>query len=141
VAFRSLNIESLGLKAPLSHAIEVDPGDRLLFISGLTAKAPGGETYAPGDVGAQATRILESIQEVLAHAGGTMAHVVKLTVFVCDMDRFGEVAQARARFFSPPYPASTMFEVSRLVSPDQLVEMEAIASLPARSGSSGTQNS
>lgn len=132
MAHRSLNIESLGLKAPLSHAIEVDPGDRLLFISGLTAKAPSGETFAPGDVGAQATRILESIQELLERAGGTMADIVKLTVFVCDMERFGEVAQARARFFSEPYPASTMFEVSRLVSPDQLVEMEAIAALAPR---------
>jgi 2-iminobutanoate/2-iminopropanoate deaminase len=132
VAFRSLNIESLGLKAPLSHATEVDAGDRLLFISGLTAKAPDGGTFAPGDVGAQATRILESIQEILAQAGGTMADIVKLTVFVCDMDRFGEVAAARATFFTAPYPASTMFEVSRLVSPDQLVEIEAIAALPAR---------
>lgn len=132
MALRSLNVETLGLNAPLSHAIEIDPGDRLLFISGLTAKAPGGETFAPGDVGAQATRILESIQEILARAGGTMADIVKLTVFVCDMERFGEVAQARARFFSPPYPASTMFEVSRLVSPDQLVEIEAIAALPPR---------
>jgi 2-iminobutanoate/2-iminopropanoate deaminase len=133
VAFRSLNVDSLGLRAPLSHAIEVDPGDRLLFISGITAKSPRGETFAPGDVGAQAKRILESIQEILGQAGGTMSDIVKLTVFVCDMERFGEVAQARAQFFSPPYPASTMFEVSRLVSPDQLVEMEAIAALAARS--------
>lgn len=131
MAFRSLNIESLGLKAPLSHAIEVDAGDRLLFISGLTAKADDGSTFAPGDVGAQATRILESIREILERAGGTMANVVKLTVFVCDMARFGEVAAARARFFTEPYPASTMFEVSRLVSPDQLVEIEAIAALPS----------
>jgi len=131
MAFRSLNVESLGLRASLSHAIEVAPGDRLLFISGITAKSPGGETFAPGDVGAQATRILESIQEIVEQAGGTMADIVKLTVFVCDMERFDEVTEARARFFSSPYPASTMFEVSRLVSPDQLVEIEAVAALPA----------
>lgn len=139
MAFRGVNVESLGLKAPLSHAVEVDPGSRLLFLSGLTAKATDGSTFAPGDVGAQARRILESIQEILARAGGTMADVVKLTVFVCDMSRFGEVAAARAEFFSAPYPASTMFEVSRLVSPDQLVEIEAIAALPAASHS-GEQN-
>lgn len=131
MAFRSLNIESLGVRAPLSHATEVAAGDRLLFISGLTAKADDGSTFAPGDVGAQATRILESIRELLVQAGGTMADIVKLTVFVCDMERFGEVAAARARFFAPPYPASTMLEVSRLVSPDQLVEIEAVAALPA----------
>lgn len=135
MAFRGLNIESLGMKAPLSHAVEVDAGDRLLFISGLTAKADDGSTFAPGDMGAQAGRILESIQQILERAGGTMADIVKLTVFVCDMGRFGEVAAARARFFTEPYPASTMFEVSRLVSPDQLVEIEAIAALsPVVSG-------
>jgi enamine deaminase RidA (YjgF/YER057c/UK114 family) len=132
MALRSLNVESLGLTAPLSHAVEVGADEHLLFISGLTAKAPGGETFAPGDVGAQTERILESIQEVLAQAGGTMADVVKLTVFVCDMARVAEVAAARAKFFAPPYPASTMFEVSRLVSPDQLVEIEAVAALPRR---------
>ena len=131
MAFRSLNVESLGLKAPISHAIEVDAGDRLLFISGLTAKAEDGSTFAPGDVGAQATRILESIREIVERSGGTMASIVKLTVYVCDMTRVAEVSAARAEFFAPPYPASTMFEVSRLVSPDQLVEIEAIAALPA----------
>jgi 2-iminobutanoate/2-iminopropanoate deaminase len=131
VAFRSLKLASLGLNAPISHAIEVDAGDRLLFVSGLTAKTPEGKTYAPGDVGAQTTRILESIAAVLAEAGATMADVVKLTVFVCDMDRVGEVARARAAFFSEPFPASSMVGVTRLVSPDQLVEIEAVAALPA----------
>lgn len=132
MAFRSLNIESLGLKAPLSHATEVDAGDRLLFISGLTAKTPGGETFAPGDAGAQAIRILDSIRDILAAAGGTMADIVKLNVYLCDMGRVSEVSAARAQFFRPPYPASTMIEVSRLVSPDQLVEIEAVAALAPR---------
>lgn len=131
MAFRSLNVESLGLRAPISHAIEVDAGDRLLFISGLTAKAEDGSTFAPGDAGAQTTRILEAIKEIVERAGGTMASIVKLTVYVCDMERVAEVSASRAKFFSPPYPASTMFEVSRLVTPDQLVEIEAIAALAA----------
>lgn len=132
MAFRSLNIDSLGLKAPLSHAAEVDAGARLLFISGLTAKTPGGETFAPGDAGAQATRILDSISDILAEAGGTMADIVKLTVYLCDMGQAGEVSAARAKYFRPPYPASTMIEVSRLVSTDQLVEIEAVAALAPR---------
>ena len=53
---------------------------------------------------------------------------MRLTVLIAAV---GLVSAARAEFFSPPYPASTMFEVSRLVSPDQLVEIEAIAALPA----------
>ena len=132
MAFRSLNIESLGLKAPLSHAAEVDAGARLLFISGLTAKTPGGETFAPGNAGAQAIRILDSIKDILAEAGGTMADIVKLTVYLCDISRAAEVSAARAKYFRPPYPASTMIEVSRLVSPDQLVEIEAVAALTPR---------
>jgi 2-iminobutanoate/2-iminopropanoate deaminase len=132
VAFRSLNVAALGLKAPLSHATEVTAGDRLIFVSGLTAKTPDGGTYAPGDAGAQATRILESIADVLAEAGGTMADIVKLTVYLCDMGQVGAVSAARAAFFAPPYPASTMLEVSRLVAPDQLVEIEAVAAVPPR---------
>jgi 2-iminobutanoate/2-iminopropanoate deaminase len=139
MAFRSLNVASLGLKAPLSHATEVTTGDRLIFVSGLTAKTPDGETHAPGDAGAQATRILESIRDVLAEAGGTMADIVKLTVYLCDMGQVGAVGAARAKFFSPPYPASTMLEVSRLVSPDQLVEIEAVAALPPRTADSVIQ--
>lgn len=140
MAFRSLNLESLGMRAPISHAVEVDAGDRLLFISGLTAKAPDGRTHAPGDVGAQTTRILESIKEIVESAGGTMANIVKLTVFLCDMERVAEVSAARTRFFSEPYPASTMLEISRLVSPDQLVEIEAVAALPSARIDSGKQN-
>ncbi len=138
MAIRSLNLESLGLNAPLSHAVEVDASDRLLFISGLTAKNADGSTYAPGDMGAQTTRILESIEELLGRAGGSVANIVKLTVYVCDMGRVGEVAAARSRFFKAPFPASTMFEVARLVSSDQLVEIEAVAALPGTGTSHGT---
>jgi enamine deaminase RidA (YjgF/YER057c/UK114 family) len=140
MAIRSLNVESLGMRAPISHAVEVDADDRLLFISGLTAKAPDGGTHAPGDMDGQTTRILESIKEIVERAGGTMAHIVKLTVFICDMERVAEVSAARARFFAEPYPASTMLEVSRLVSPDQLVEIEAVAALPRLTQDSAGQN-
>jgi 2-iminobutanoate/2-iminopropanoate deaminase len=122
-------------KAQLSHAMEVDPGARLLFVSGLTARDADGEAVGTGDPGAQAEHILGVIEDIVTAAGGSMADVVKLTVFLRDAGSIREVSRARAKYFpEPPFPASTMVEVSRLMSDDQLVEIEAVAALPPREG-------
>jgi enamine deaminase RidA (YjgF/YER057c/UK114 family) len=133
---RPVNVSTFAMpKARLSHAMEVDPGARLLFVSGLTAKDAEGETVGVGDVRAQAEHILGVIDDILAEAGGSMADVVRLTVYLRDASTMREVAAARERFFpEPPYPASTMVEVSRLMSDDQLVEIEAVAALPPQAG-------
>ncbi|MQA74421.1 MAG: RidA family protein [Solirubrobacterales bacterium] len=115
--------------AQMSQALRVDAAGPLLFISGLTARGPDGQTVGAGDVGRQTEVILEAIESLVDEAGGVLADVVKLTVFVRDVERFREVAAVRSRYFSEPYPASSMVEVSRLVSPDQLVEIEAIAAI------------
>lgn len=127
-------------KAQLSHAMEVDPGARLLFVSGLTARDADGAAVGVGDVHAQAEQILSVIDDLVTAAGGSMGDVVKLTVFLRDAGSMPEVARARARFFpEPPFPASTMVEVSRLMSDEQLVEIEAVAALaPRRDGAGQT---
>lgn len=131
---RPVNVATFAMpKAQLSHAMEVDPGARLLFISGLTAKDGAGETVGAGDVRAQAEHILGVIADIVGETGGSMADVVRLTVYLRDARQMREVAQARARFFpEQPFPASTMVEVSRLMSDEQLVEIEAVAALPPR---------
>ena len=100
----------------------------IAYVAGMTAR--GDDTA--GDEYVQAKAIFGKIRHLVEAAGGTMADIVKLTVYLCDMGDVKEVAAARARYFSPPYPASTMIEVSRLVSPDQLVEIEAVAALAPR---------
>lgn len=66
---------------------------------------------------------------ILKEAGGDLDDVVKVTVFLRNMAHFKEVHEARGRYFRPPYPASSMVEVSRLVEPGHLIEIEAIAVL------------
>jgi 2-iminobutanoate/2-iminopropanoate deaminase len=125
-------IRSPDLNRPLgvfSQAIEVDAPARLLFISGLTARDPEGNVIGAGDIKLQTETILENMRTLLEQAGGTFADVVKVTVFITDMEQFDEIHEVRRRYFTPPYPASSMVEVSRLVSPEHLIEIEAIAAV------------
>ncbi len=59
--------------------------------------------------------------------GSSLRNVVKVTIFLTDMSHFGKVVELRGRYFSPPYPADTIVEVSSLYSKDAMIEIEAIA--------------
>lgn len=126
----AIDVDSLRMPVPLTQAFVVPPGTSLVFLSGLTAKDGNGDTVAPGDAEGQASHILSVVDELLGNAGGGLEDVVKLTIYVADRSFAREVGRARARHFTgTPPPASTMVE-ARLMSPDQLVEIEAIAALP-----------
>lgn len=128
---KPVNVDTITMPAPLTHAFVVPPGDRLVFVSGLTARDAEGRTVAPGDPGAQADHILGVIDEILRAAGGGIADTIKLTVYLADRSAAAAVGKARARWFSrAPLPASTMVQAA-LMSEDQLVEIEAVAVLPA----------
>jgi enamine deaminase RidA (YjgF/YER057c/UK114 family) len=71
--------------------------------------------------------VLENIKAVLEESGGSMENIVKLTVFIRNMEDFKSIHEVRARYFKHPNPACSMLEVSRMVSPDSLIEIEAIA--------------
>lgn len=116
-----------------SPAVEARPGGRLLFISGLTARDPDGAVVGEGDVGAQTERICENLQAAVEAAGGTLADLATVTVFATDVTEFDAIHAARRRFFPENPPASTMVEISRLVDERCLIEINAIAVLPAES--------
>lgn len=121
----------LKMPAPLTQAFVVPSGSRLVVVSGLTAKDGEGRTVAPGDAAAQADHILGAIDAILRAAGGSIEDTIKLTVYLADRADAAGIGKARARWFtSPPLPASTMVGAT-LMSEDQLVEIEAIAALPA----------
>jgi 2-iminobutanoate/2-iminopropanoate deaminase len=125
-------IRSPDLNRPLgvfSQAIEVDGPGKLVFISGLTSRDADGNVVGAGDITLQTETILENMKTLLAQAGGSLADVVKVTVFIRDMEQFDAIHDVRRRYFTEPYPASSMVEVSRLVSPEHLIEIEAIAAL------------
>ncbi len=111
-----------------SQAVKAE-GNRLLFISGMTARDKEGKVVGKGDIKLQTRQVLENIKAVLEEAGATFDQIVKVTVYVTDMSHFTEIHQARAEYFKKDYPASTMVQVSGLVSEDLLIEIDAIAIL------------
>jgi 2-iminobutanoate/2-iminopropanoate deaminase len=106
-------------------AIRIDPAP-LVFTSGITGRGLDGR-IVDGGMGKQAQQAFQNISDLLEAAGSSMNHIVKLTYYVADMDRWEEVAAARAAFFQGPLPASSTVEVSRLWDTACLVEIEAIA--------------
>ena len=107
------------------------PAGRMVFASGQVARDVDGQLVGRGDIRAQTRKTLQNLQAVLAEGGATMDDVVKVTVFVTNLsEHFAAVHEVRAEFFTSEYPASTLVEVSQLVDPEMLIEIEAIAVIP-----------
>ena len=106
------------------------PPGQVLHVSGHVAQDEAGRTVGRGDMAVQTRQVLENIRDVLAHAGGVMGDVVKVTVFVTDVAQIETIHQVRREFFEEPYPASTLVQVAQLIDPDWLIEIEAIAVIP-----------
>ena len=114
----------------MSQGVAV-PAGRMIFASGQVARDVDGQLAGRGDIRAQTRKTLQNLQAVLAEAGATMDDVVKVTVFVTNLsEHFAAIHEIRAEFFTSDYPASTLVEVSQLVDPEMLIEIEAIAVTP-----------
>lgn len=111
-------------KVGYSRAIRV--GDHI-HVSGTTATDERGEVVGPDDAYTQAVRALENIEDALDKAGTDIESVVRTRMFVTDIDRWEAVGQAHGEFFGEVRPATSMVEVSRLIDPAMLVEIEAVA--------------
>lgn len=98
-----------------------------IWVAGTTATDAKGEIVGKGDPHAQAVQILKNIETALGKAGATMEHVVRTRVFVKDISQWEAIGRAHGEVFRNIRPASTMVEVTGLVSPDMLVEIEADA--------------
>jgi enamine deaminase RidA (YjgF/YER057c/UK114 family) len=90
-----------------------------------------GNVIGPGDIRAQTRQTLTNIQTVLRSVGGTMADIAKVTVFVTEMSGLATIHEVRREFFTPPYPASTLVQVARLVKLEYMIEIEAVAVIAA----------
>ena len=110
-----------------SQAIAIDAKGRMVFISGMTARRPDGSIAGIGDIEAQTRQVCENIKGALEAAGGTMDDVCRVDVFVRNIEHFDAIHKVRREYFKAPAPASTMVEVTKMVHPDYLIEINAIA--------------
>ncbi|MGH7229851.1 MAG: RidA family protein [Nitrospiraceae bacterium] len=99
----------------------------LLFISGQAAIGQNGQLVGVGDFDVQAEQVFANLKRVLRAGGSSLANVVKVTIFLRDMSNFPKIVELRGRYFTPPYPADTIVEVTSLYSPEALIEIEAVA--------------
>ena len=118
-----------GLAEPISHYTDAVRADNLLFVSGCVP-VDGDGRLVPGDVIAQARQAFANVEAVLAAAGAGFADVVKVTVFLTDVDDREAVNTVRRGVFGATRPASTLVEVSRLAIPGARIEVEVVALLP-----------
>lgn len=98
-----------------------------IWVSGTTATDASGEIVGKGDARAQTVQILKNIEAALEKAGAKMEHVVRTRIFVKDISQWEAIGRAHGEVFGKIRPACSMVEVTGLVSPDMLLEIEADA--------------
>jgi 2-iminobutanoate/2-iminopropanoate deaminase len=128
-ARRELRLPELG--EPISHYTDAVSFGGLLFVSGRIGIDPSSQTV-PSDVAEQARLAFTHIGQILSAAGAAFADVLKVTVFLTDINDRPKINPVRREFFGEYRPASTLVEVSHLARPEAKVEVEAIAAIPAQ---------
>jgi reactive intermediate/imine deaminase len=114
-----------------SQAIAIPAKGVLVFVSGMTARRADGKIAGIGDVEEQTRQVCENIKHALEAAGGTLDDVCRVDVYLRNIGDRQRVNKVRREFFGSPPPASTLVEVSKLASPEFLVEISAIAVVSA----------
>jgi 2-iminobutanoate/2-iminopropanoate deaminase len=119
-----------GQQEPLSHYTDAVRAGDLVFVSGCVPVDELGHLVGGEDVVEQARQTFRNVGDVLAAAGARHRDVVKVTIFLTDVDDRPAINPVREEFFGDSRPASTLVEVSRLAIPGAKIEVEAVAVLP-----------
>jgi len=120
----------VGLSEPISHFTDAVRAGDLLFVSGIVAVDADGNLVGGADVVAQARQVFHNMREALAAAGCGFEDVVKVTIYLTDVDDRPKINPVRQEVFGATRPASTLVEVPRLAVPGAKIEVEAVALLP-----------
>ncbi|POX48169.1 enamine deaminase RidA [Streptomyces sp. Ru71] len=112
-----------------AQATVIETGGRLLFISGMTARAKDGTVTGVGDITAQTHQVCQNLKAAVEAAGGSLDDIARVDVYVRNMEDFDAIHAVRRQYFTGVAPASTMVEVSKFVNKDYLIEINAIAAI------------
>lgn len=118
------------LAVPNGHfaqATVVEARGRLVFVSGMTARTKDGTIAGVGDVTQQTHQVCRNLRAAVAAAGGTLDDIVRVDVYVRNVEDFDAIHAVRRQYFTGVAPASTLVEVSKFVNKDYLIEVNAIA--------------
>ena len=125
---RHLNPAGLSTPTGYSHVV-IPQGGRPVFIAGQVANDKSGAVVGKGDFKAQTKQVFENLKTAVEAAGGSMADVAKITIYVTDLSQIAALREVRQQYFTGNPPASTLVQVVSLARPEYLVEIEAIASV------------
>lgn len=118
-----------GLNPPVSHYTDAVRFGNLLFISGLASLDEDLNVIGVDDAAAQTRQIFINMGKILEKAGATFANILRVTVYLTDIEDRARINPVRQEFFGDIRPASTLVEISAFVIPDMKVEIEAIVGL------------
>jgi 2-iminobutanoate/2-iminopropanoate deaminase len=113
-----------------SQATAIKASGTLVFISGMTSRRPDGTIAGIGSVEEQTRQVCENLRAAVEAAGGTLEDIMRVDVYIRNMEHFDIIHKVRREYFKGIAPASTMVEVNKFTSPDYLIEINAIAVLP-----------
>src|SRR5712692_953413 len=123
---RSKTFSGTPWEPKVGYARAVQVGETV-YVSGTTATDASGKIVGPGDMYAQTVQTIRNIESALQRLGLGLEHVVRTRIFVTQIERWEEAGKAHAEFFGQIHPATSLFGIARLVDPEMLVEMEAVA--------------
>jgi 2-iminobutanoate/2-iminopropanoate deaminase len=120
-------IRAQGLMEPISHYVDAVVAGKTIYVSGCGAADENGQLVGRGDVTVQTRKTLDNMKIALAAAGGTLDDVVKVTVYLADVNDRQKVNEVRKEYFKDNKPASTLIQISKFALDGMLIEIEAIA--------------